>query len=497
MFSPTAVVLCLLPALALLAGCREEKTAEVETPVENPFAGRQVAVSLPAGYGLQTRWQLPVDEWSTQTAATVSLSEYESAAGQFQEGATLQLFSLPELPGLAAAGSLAPVPESLRNDPRMLWLDVFPGLREQLCSREGEPVAVPLSVPVLLLAYRADLLQQAGLQPPETWQDYDRLVATLPEWAPGLTVAEPWAESFSASLFLARAVCAARHPANYSVFFDIRSGEPLINGAPFVRTLEQCRQLQEFLPPESSSWTPDDCLRELTEGRAAIGIMTITSSTGGELPLKRKAAADGSSTAAEDPVDASARGRGTALTFTRLPGSASVYNASTDKWEAPASGVSSRTTLAGFAGVFAGVPSSASEELQQPAWNLLMTVTGEDQLTAALPLPLRGVTRDSQADTAATWFTGLLNAGEAESAVRAMASSLRSTDLVAELPVPGREDFLKALAAGVRSALTGQAEPQAALTDVAAQWSAQLEELGQGKVRDSYRRALGLSPLNR
>ena len=51
-------------------------------------------------------------------------------------------------------------------------------------------------VRTLVCYLRRDLLDQAGLKLPETWEDYHVLLEKLPEWAPGLAAVEPWSEEF-------------------------------------------------------------------------------------------------------------------------------------------------------------------------------------------------------------------------------------------------------------------------------------------------------------
>ena len=481
--------------LSLCTGCDDSPEAEpVAREEQNPFVGRHVIVSLPKGFELRTRWELPADEWATRTGATVELREHEPASPEFSEGAAVQLFPLEQFAELAATGQLDPLPESLRDDPRMQWLDVFPGLREQQCQWNGKPVAVPLAAPVLLLAYRADLLEAAGRQPPRTWQEYAKLVRELPDWAPGMTAVEPWDATFRSTMFLARAVCYARHPANYSVFFDIRTGEPLIGGPPFVRALETSLAMIETIGPETLKRTPDDCLHELLAGRAAIGIVTVTGPLGGQLPFAAATATDAET---ETPGDNAERRADSPLSFLPLPGAGEVYNPSTHDWEPPVDGIASRTTLTGFAGTFAAIAKNSPEELRQPAWNLLLTLTGEEQLAGTVPLPLRGLVRDSQTDLAAAWLTGVLTPGEAESAVRATGASLRTANLVPALPVTGRKAFLAALTQSLEHALEGKLTPETALKNAAEQWNNAFEWTSRETVRDSYRQSMGLRPLSR
>ena len=102
-----------------------------------------------------------------------------------------------------------------------------------------------------------DLLTEARLSPPMTWDDYQKLAETIATWAPGQTVYEPWDPAFRGTLFFARAAAAARHPANYSVFLDIETGTSRIATPPFEQALHRMRAVQPVLSPDSITGRPD------------------------------------------------------------------------------------------------------------------------------------------------------------------------------------------------------------------------------------------------
>ena len=142
-------------------------------------------------------------------------------------GSTLSFFPITALPELAHAGHLAPLPRELQSKEDLDWLDIHAGLREHVVTLGGKPLAVPIGSPPLLCYFRRDLLEKAGRSPPETWDDYTQLVRDLDRWTPGLTAVEPWGKEFRATMFLARAIASARHPGNYSLYFDYNDAAPL------------------------------------------------------------------------------------------------------------------------------------------------------------------------------------------------------------------------------------------------------------------------------
>src|SRR5207302_8201276 len=102
--------------------------------------------------------------------------------------------------------------------------------------------------------------------------DYQQLVERIEVWAPGLVAVEPWSDDFRATMFLARAVSFAQHPAHYSLFFDIDSGDPLIDSPAFVRALETAKAALARMPPDVLTYRPADCRNAIIGGRAALAI---------------------------------------------------------------------------------------------------------------------------------------------------------------------------------------------------------------------------------
>lgn len=494
-------------ALALISvGCFDSQPAPDEQKIEPPFAGLEIHVAVPQELGLTNAWNILLDEWSAQTGAACRIIEYGAtpsaeslqavASGDAGAGSSADLLIMPitSLATLNHAGLLQPIPEEQRAQSGLHWLDLFQGLRDNVASPNRTPTVIPIASPTLVCYYRKDLLDAAGLAPPETWDDYRNLLATLDEWAPGLTAVEPWGEEYRATMFLARALPLAKHPGHFSLFFDIDRGEPLIDNPAFVRALEEAQADWSQMPPEIVGFTPADCRRELTAGRAALAVAFETGPGNPPLPFGP------GSPAVEKPGDvaepeSAVRSTAMRIGFCQLPGVPRVYNRSTDAWEPPSAGGLNQPTLTAFGGLCAGVSSNASEAEAQAAWNLLATLA-IDYLPTAFPDGLKTLCRESQISLATAWLGEDLAADERYQYTLTVARSLREPGVVAELPVVGREQFRAALTAGLGDVLAGTATPDAALTATASAWRELADEIGRDMVRDSYRQSLGLSPLS-
>ncbi|MBS0265244.1 MAG: extracellular solute-binding protein [Planctomycetes bacterium] len=451
-----------------------------------PYAGQEIQIGVPADLGFATAWEGPLNEWQAQAGAKYQLRELPRLEpGQSldlfagSDAPTLALFPLERAGELIAAGHLAPIPDSLRGDENsgLGWPDIFQGLRERVASRKSQPLFVPLSVPVLVCYYRQDLLEKSGLKPPQNWDDYQELLNSLGTWAPGKTAVEPWGESWRSTMFLARAVSGAQHPSQYSLFFDIETGAPLISGPAFVRALSGAQQALAKMPKDVLQYTPTQCLAELFAGRAALAIACEPAA------VEPQSQGDSASAPVESGVD------GLQVSVIRLPGSREVYDASRGVWEPlPDKGIS-QVTLTGFSGWGVGALASSSKVQVEAAWSALLKASGPD-LVSGYPPTVIGLCRESQLQAGVLPATFSLRAPL--SCGPAVAESLRNPRLVAELQIEGREEFRQVLAREVAAALSGSVSAEQALQTVANDWQKIIDRIGVERHRNNYRSSLGL-----
>ncbi|HUG89942.1 MAG TPA: hypothetical protein VML55_03855, partial [Planctomycetaceae bacterium] len=494
--------LCLLAvwcAASAAGGCSGDAPSPPTAVAARPFAGRTIEIRT-VQLGAAERWPLILTEFENEWGARTTFAEYArlpelhtwgprlfgSPPLDVPDPSALLILPLEQLP----EANLVPIPRDERDGPAhdgsggLAWSDLFSGLRNNVCSPGGDPTVIPLSAPVLVCYFRRDLLEAANLRPPESWQEYQKLLDTLGDWAPGLTAVEPWGPTYRATTFLARAVGSARPAGQYSLFFDIETGEPLIDTPGFVRGLEQSLAALARMPAEVRTYSPADCRRELLAGRAALGIAFETPGEGGEFPigpgwgLANASGAEDSSTEAGTVVAARpGRAESVALGLVPLPGATEVYSRARQSWLPPRDGAVNRVPLTGFAGMCAAVANQGDTDAQRPAWKLLARLAVQE-FGAAFPEEVTTLCRTSQTDEPSRWAGRDLTADEAAAHVAAVAESLRSPLLVAEIPVIGRERFREALTQALDGALAGTTSPAEALSAVAKDWRRILDEIG-------------------
>ncbi len=464
--------------LAFLAGCENQKSEnEKGESVGKPYAGQRIDMAVPAERNLATDWQLPMSEWSVQHGAECLLHEYVlpkdavdfpavlKTAPRETESPEVMFIPWSAVPELIAQDALAEIPQAIRQPEQLDWLGFFPGLRNRVAEVARKPRLVPVSCPVLVCYYRQDLLEKAGLSAPKTWADYQTLLETLADWAPGMSAVEPWGEPFRATMFLARSAAGAKHPEQFSFCFSLSSGEPIIDNPGFISSLKQAKAALARMPGEVKNYSPGDCRKEILSGRAALAIAYET-----ELDQKLK------------------RGENLQIGISQLPGSTRVYNTAIDQWVEFDKDTPHRVTLTGFAGWAFGVSNNLEPIANNAAWELVRYMT-LDQLPAGYSASLVSPCRDSQTGTPADWTGSELTTSESLQYVSVVADALRSDQLVMEFPLIGHTQFRAALTQGLTKAISQNGNEEAALKEVAKKWREIIGELGKEKVAKSYQRS--------
>ncbi len=461
---------------ALCSGCGWGTNENPEQePAGTPFANQVVDVAVPVGRNLKTDWEVALNEWSALNNATSQLQEYKvpNLASEFpallktenpkaEQRPEVLLIPWSAVPELAAKNGLSEMPEALKDQEQLNWLDVLPGLRNRATSINRKPCLIPISCPVLVCYYRKDLLDKAGLTPPETWSEYQTLLDTLPNWAPGLTAVEPWGEDFRASLFLARAASVAKHAEQFSFCHSLRTGESLIDNPGFVESLKQAKAAIAKLPEAVKTYTPADCRREILTGRAALAIAYETRI--------------GQDSKREENLE---------IGICQLPGSQRVYNTAIQEWVEYEADTVHRVTFTGFTGWAIGVTSGLDSTANSASWEFARYMT-IDQLPTSYPPAMLSICRGSQTAQPSRWTGASFTTTESEQYAAIVREALRNPQLVMEFPVIGGSKFRAELTKGLTKALTQPGEEAEILKSVASEWGKIRKELGQENVANSY-----------
>jgi hypothetical protein len=289
-------------------------------------------------------------------------------------------------------------------------------------------------------------------------------------------------------MFLARAMPYVKHSGHYSVFFDIETGAPFIASPGFQKALEETLADVKKLAPEVLKYDPLACRNLIISGEAALAIGLETGPT---IPTLTLGARSPQPAVASDAVK---RADGAAIGFCRLPGTSEVYNSTLKKWGTAEDKATNQVTLTGFAGLCAGITSSATKPQAAAAASLLSSLLFSQE--AVFPAGTRTLCRESQSPEASMWVGKQLSPSEAGKYVAVTANSLRDRQQVSELPVLGHAEFRAELTKGLTAALEQGKSPAEALSEVSTEWQKILDRLGTKRVLATYRNALGITKLD-
>ena len=495
-WSPCGRLLMITAVIAFtsLAGCRDSSETDSSSGFVSPFKGKTVRLVVPQDYGIADQVKLVTDSWAAESEAEVQIIERPLHPGapypEETEDAANTVFAIPitALPEWEDAGFLKPFPDEDSSGSMLRWDGMFIGPLATIAAREDKRLAVPVACPSLKLFYRQDLLDKAKLEAPRTWEEYAALVENQKDWADGLPIFEPWSEAFRPTMYVARSIGYAKHPENYSVFFDVTDGSVMIDSPGFVRGMERSLEILPQLSADSLKLSPGDCRRMIVDGKAAMAIGIENGQFYTEMAFGPGWSAD----AEEVPRNPDSAGdREYVIGVSPLPGAENVYDNSSQKWTSLENEKPNHVTLGGFAGIVLVTGGPPSDETGEMLSHFAARLSLE-QPSMSFPDPCKTFLRKENYHDVPAWVGSNLTPGERQSVAEAIRDDLDTENYVCDLMFVGRERFRDALATAVNMAISGEKEPAAALGLAKDEWDKLCDEIGREKVRQSYRKTVGL-----
>ncbi|MEE2686193.1 MAG: hypothetical protein VYB09_07770 [Planctomycetota bacterium] len=459
-------------ALLLVAGCSgngAEEDAGLEE-VTRSLPLRVVVVESPAlAQSIRT-------QWAAHDGGEIQLRErsLKELLGTTRLLADVIVYPSAMIGELAMAGHLQPLsyPKGKTGWSGEAVLD---NQRVAEVSWGRDLYAVSLGSPQPMLAYRRDIFQELGFQPPVTWADYMDVCRRLDAFRseqesnyPGV-VAEPTGSGDAAITLLARAASYTRHRNQYSGLFDFISMQPLIAGPPFRRALEELVECQQFQAGDTELTSPQ------AFGRLLAGECLMAISWSVRDPASIPAAEQTSL-----PL----------VAMTELPGSNEVYNINNTRWEKRQTSESVHVPLLASGGRLGSVTELAHDRIQ--ATNFLTFVTSSKIAhLVCRPSPHTFLFRNSHVENPRGWLPEQLDAIAATSLGATVKNAGSRNNYLFALRIPGRQQYLAALDEAVQAALAGES-PGTALQQASDRWQQITEQLGKDKQKAAYRLSLGL-----
>jgi ABC-type glycerol-3-phosphate transport system substrate-binding protein len=386
---------------------------------------------------------------------------------------------------LAERELIVPLREDVINGPDLARRDVFDLVRQCEMVWGDKVYAVPFGSPQLTVFYRRDLFEKLGLEPPNSWAEYQevgtRLAnrAKLGDLVPADVTAwhgilEPLGPGWGGQVLLARAAGYARHRNYFSTLFDTDTMEPLIATAPFARALDELVAAAKLGPPESVTYTPAEVKREFLAGRCGLALTWP-------------------SRAASRDERSGKRGQPVALGIAALPGSDQVFHPKERQWRPRDRAESGAVPLLCAAGRLGAVTKSSTQP--QAACQLLLRLSGAEWSEQISPhSPATTLYRSSQLRAVSAWFDEGFESAVVQQYADLVKQTQRSPLWLYAVRLPGRERYLAALDGAVQQAVRGEKPSAECLQAAAEQWRKITAELGVQSQAKAYWRSLGIEP---
>jgi len=380
---------------------------------------------------------------------------------------------------------LAPVPVAYRETAQMKA--VTPNYID-VATWGGKMIQYPVDGDRHYLKYRTDVIDnpemrkkykaETGreLRVPRTWEEYDQIARFFNGWdwdGDGETnygsAEVVKRDDLMFSAFISRVAAYAKNPSvKGGFFFDLDTMEPLINTPGWVRGLEMFVKAQAYMPPGGNNFGLGDEIFSFGGGQTLFSYSwddAFIQAMQKDSRIRNKVAA------------------------APLPGSHEVWNRNTGKWDHFDTPSRAPYITWGWTSAVA-----ASSENKDMAFDYLCFFSNQANTPHDLQIGRFGInpyrTEHFNADF---WIKKMgWSPNTATTYVKTLSSMEKSKNRVFDLRVPGVNQFMSSLAAGVSEALAGQKTPQEALDGVADEWRRIVDRIGKDRVRKAYATVVGL-----
>jgi ABC-type glycerol-3-phosphate transport system substrate-binding protein len=423
--------------------------------------------------------------WQARNNAIVAVNEY-GAEGPESTEADAWAIAPADLGRWAARGKLRPIPEELlARDDSFGWKGLLPLYREHLLLWDRVPYALPLVGSAPICCYRSDLFKDAGMKPPATWHDIEKAAALFTKklqapCLPPLPVDDDGLElefTTIAAGYAQRAITEGR-PADldpFSLYYDLKTGKPRIDGPGFVHALALMQRLQAYRAKEDAA--------SIDAFRRGIGVLVLTDAA----QIYRL----------QDPKSA-VRDR---FSVTRMPAAELYFAPSARLGDEPTrAGVGGNwMPYLGAGGWLGVVPTSSTHAVE--AFSLLAELSGRDVSRQVVLTPRSepawggGALRFDHFDRrSARWEAFDLDAARTEEFKNVVQTTLEHAGVanpVYPLRMPDQRQRRTVLVQALRSALKDSTiDPAKALAAVARAWEAM--DRANPQYLEEYRLGIGL-----
>jgi multiple sugar transport system substrate-binding protein len=387
-------------------------------------------------------------------------------------------------------GYIEDITERVKADATLKWDDIGPFFRDFSATYNGKVYTIPLDGDFQMVYYRSDLLEQAGMAAPKTWEDYIAIAKAFHgkdldgdgNADYGSCIAKKRsAQSYWMILSVASAYIQSKGTSQ-GVFFDTETMAPLVNNEAFKAALTAYVETTKYGPPDEINLDVGDTRGLFTTGRCAL---TLDWGDIGTLAI------DPATSKVQDKVGAAI-----------LPGSPKVLDRASGKLADctpemcphAVDGIN-HAPFAAFGGWSGAVNAAKDQKVRDAAYDFLSYMSQPEQANVDVTIGKTGFNpyRTSQFESLDLWLKAGMSEAAAKNYLGAIKDSLNSPNMVLDLRVPQNQRYQQiVLDTAVARLLAGEIDIDQAAAEIETGWKEITEELGADAQLKAYRAALGL-----
>ncbi|HZA65701.1 MAG TPA: extracellular solute-binding protein [Geminicoccaceae bacterium] len=387
-------------------------------------------------------------------------------------------------------GYLEDLTERVGADEALQWDDVAPFFRDFSATYNGRIYTIPLDGDFQMVYYRSDLLDEAGLEPPTTWEDYLEIARTfhgqdlngdgIADY--GSCIAKKRnAQSYWMVISVAGGFLQSQGTGQ-GAFFGTDDMSPLFNNEAFGKALDIYAETTQYGPPDEINLDVGDTRGLFTSGRCALSV------DWGDI-----------GTLAIDPATSKVQNKVGAVI---LPGSGQVLDRETGKLvdcdaeRCPhATDGINHAPFAAFGGWSGAVNAASSDEVKAAVYDFFSYLSQPEQANEDVTIGITGFNpyRTSQFESLDLWRKAGMSEDAAKDYLGAIADSLNSPNMVLDLRIPQNQRYEQiVLDTAIHRMLAGEIDRDQAMADIETGWNEITEELGADEQLESYKATLGI-----
>ena len=386
-------------------------------------------------------------------------------------------------------GYLEDLSPRIAKDKALELEDIGQFFREFSMKFGGKTYTITLDGDFQMAYYRSDLLKEAGMKPPETWDDYITIAKKFhgkdmngdgkPDYGSCISKKRN-AQAFWMITSVWAGFIQAKGTSE-GAFFDLDTMKPLVNNEAFSAALDVYMETTKYGPPDEINLDVGDTRGLFTSGRCALSV------DWGDI-----------GTLAIDPKTSKVQDKVGAVI---LPGSKKVLDRATGKLVACDSnkcphainGIN-HAPFAAFGGWSGGINASAKPKVKDAAYEFFSYMSQPAQSNVDVTIGITGFNpyRTSQFENMDVWIKGGMSQQAAEDYLVAIKESLNSPNMVLDLRIPQNQRYQQViLDTAIARLLAGEITKEQCMKEIENGWEEITEELGREEQLKAYRATLG------